>query len=496
MRITQSMIYGNSLTDMNATLSRLAAVQEQNASTLRINRPSDDAPGYFEARGLDGIITGLDQYAGNVDTATSWLGQADSTLVSASSLLTSVKGLAQQASTETMTDTDLQTVASQVRGLFQELIGLSNASMSGNSLFAGQKTGSDAFTETLFATVKDDSLTQDAVVSVSGASGTSVMVQFLDSGQVGGATDIGYRYSTDGGSSWTQGTLSAGSTTLTLGGCSVTMAADSAVTATGDGEGTSLVVRPSAMYLGDSKDGAQVRAYGSPLVSASAQGAFTGNVSVRLDADASLPGPIDYSYSLDGGATWVAGNTASGASLAVPGGFLNLASNGGTALTAGTQYTIVPDTAEIRVNVSPSTSVTINNVGKDVFGGLYADASGNTAVAFGAGSSTNIFETVGELIGCLETGDTDGVGDCLEKLNTAQEHLETCAADVGARESRLSFADSTLSTLRDNAVTRLSDVEDADLSQLLLDMTKYQYAYQCVLASSTKLMNLSILDYL
>jgi len=497
MRISQNMIYSGAVRHMNSALGKLTEASEQNASQQRINRPSDDPVGYAQARKLDSIISNLSQYSDNVDTARSWLKQADSTLLEASTVMTSVKELATQAATGTATAENRQEIATQVRQLYQELLSLSNTSVSGNSLFAGQKTSSDAFKSVLGATVQDANLTSADVLSVTGESDTSLLVQFTENGTVGGAADLGFRYSADGGSTWTTGTLAAGSDTLTLGGCTVTMRSGAAVTGDADGGGTALILRPSALYLGDDQDGCAVRAYGGSPVTATAQGSFTGNVAVRIDAAASIPGAVSYSYSLDGGRSWASGNTASGARLPVPGGYLELASNGGTALAAGSQFTIVPDTADINVRISPTSQVAINNVGKDVFGGMYQSVgASNASVVFADQPDQNIFETVGELIGYLETNNTEGIGNSLDKLTAAQAHLETCAADVGGRENRLDFAENTLSVLTDNSTSQLSTVEDADLSQLLLDLSKYQYAYESVLSSSSKIMGMSLLDYM
>ena len=348
MRITQNMIYDRSLLYMNTSLSRLAELEEQTATEKRINRPSDDPSGYFEARELSTSIRELKQYSDNAGAAKGWLNLADATLLQASTLLTSIEEKAQQASTGTLTATDRENVATQVRQLFEELLTLANAEFSGSGIFAGQKTDGPAFAATLYASVSDDTLGQEAVVSVAGESDASVLVQFSDSGTVGGGTDLGYRYSRDGGETWTEATLAAGETALDLGGCVLTLADGSAVTASTDETAeTTFIVRPSAVYLGDDQDGATVRAFGTSPVTASADGVFSSNVQVRIDSNAAMSGAVSYSYSLDGGSNWVEGNLASGASLPVPGGFLKLASNGGSSLYAGDQFAIIPNTADI-----------------------------------------------------------------------------------------------------------------------------------------------------
>jgi len=497
MRITQNMIYDRSLLYMNNSLSRLAALEEQTASEKRINRPSDDPAGYFEARELSTSIREIRQYADNAGTAKGWLNLADATLLQASTILTSIQEKAQQAATGTLNATDRQNVVTEVRQLFKELLSLANVDFNGSSIFGGQKTDGPAFVAALYASVTDETLGQEAVVSVTGASEKSVLVQFTDSGTVGGGTDLGYRYSRDGGETWTDATLAAGETALDLDGCVLNLANGSAVTAsTDETAGTVFTVRPSALYMGDDQDGGTVRAFGNSPVTATADGVFSSNVQVRIDSNATLSGTVSYSYSLDGGSHWVGGNQASGASLPVPGGFLTLASNGGSSLNAGDQFAIIPNTADISLQISPSGEIVINNVGKDVFGGLYQSSGSSNASPVSAGSpSKNIFEVVGDLIGRLETNDMDGVGADIEALKTAHEHLESAAADVGAREIRLEFAKKSLGDLEDSSVTRLSAVEDADLSQLLIDLSKYQYIYQSVLSVSSQIMGMSMLKY-
>ena len=230
MRISQNMIYSGSIQYMNSALSNLAAAQEQNASQKKINRPSDDPAGYAEARNLDTIIKTLDQYSDNIGVAKSWLNQADSTLLEVSTAMTSIRELAEQAATGTLSSENRQEIATQVRALFSQVLSLANTTVSGNSLFAGQKTDGAAYTEVLYATMEDQTLTQDAVVSVAGGSDTSVLVHFSNSGTIGGTAGIAYSYSSDCGATWTSGTLAAGSTTLDLGGCSVTLKSGSVVT--------------------------------------------------------------------------------------------------------------------------------------------------------------------------------------------------------------------------------------------------------------------------
>lgn len=65
----------------------------------------------------------------------------------------------------------------------------------------------------------------------------------------------------------------------------------------------------------------------------------------------------------------------------MPGGFLTLSSNGGNALTAGNQFVIRPRTGKIMVEIGAGEAIQVNNIGKDVFGGIYQDPDSDSATA-------------------------------------------------------------------------------------------------------------------
>ena len=501
MRVTQNMLYGNALKYMNSSLADLVRLNEQSATQKKVNKASDDPAAMATILDARSGIADYNQYERNIDTSTGWLSLADQTLQQASTTITSVIEQAEQASTGTLTDDQRLSVAQQVRQEFNHLVALANTEYVGQSIFAGHKTDENAFSIGLGATVSPDlasGASGTGVLRVGGDAEQSIMVRFEDDGTVGGAADIAYRYSSDGGETWTDGTLAAGETTLDLGSAEVTLGAGTAITAeTDDAEGSTILVRPAAVYLGDDEDGATVQTYGSPPVTTTLTGNFAGEVLVRIDEDTQLSDAVSYSYSLDDGATWVEGNVASGARLPLPGGVLTLASNGGDTLSAGDQFAIRPHEADIDLEISRNEYVTVNNVGKDVFGGLY-DSNGDGVLenAMADSPDKNLLEVVANLIGALESNDLDAVAECRDQLTEAQGHILAVNSDVGARENRVGFAASAVDVQQANAATLLSRVEDADASEILTELQQAQTIYQAVLGTSTKVLSLSLVDYL
>ncbi|MDQ7031734.1 MAG: flagellar hook-associated protein FlgL [Desulfonauticus sp.] len=490
MRVSQRNLFSNFISEFDRVSSRLVELNQQASSQKKVNKPSDDPIGMTRILDYRDSIAALGQYKKNIDTAKGWLNLADETLTQVNNILIRLKELSEQAATGTLSRDQRQSLSYEARQLFSQLIALSNTEYEGKSIFAGHKVNQDAFTETLWVTSSKDDNVDDYINSISGASSQTILVQFLTTGTVG-TDNIDYRYSEDGGETWQTGSISAGSTTLTAGGVQVDFNSGYQVQANSatdynDTSGTWLWIRPSAKYLGDAEDNINVDLYAqNTALAAQAYGKFSQNVAVRIDDISG--GMVTYSYSLDGGNNWSTGHTTSDNRLLVPGGRIEV--NDVANLTVGDQLVIRPEMARLEVEISSSEKIQINNIGKEVFGGIY----NNKPVFNGAGK--NLFETVGKLIGFLETNNQDGVQEALESINKSLNHISSQLASVGARENRLNVADTVLSGLSINEKERLSKIEDADVAELMTELTNQQIVYEAVLKSSSMIMRMNLVNY-
>ena len=506
MRIAQQSIYGSIVRQNNAALSRLMETNLQSSTQKRINAPSDDPNGAAVVLQTRCDISQLTQYKRNITSAQGWLTQSDSALTSVSTLITTIKGYAEQGATGSVTEENRGEIASAVRQYFQQLISLANTEYNGQSLYAGQKVGSEAFTQQLWMNSNDTAfeatVASNGGFALTGSSDSTVLVQFMGTDAVG--HQPAFSYSSDGGATWTAGSYNTASTDdpqeLNLGGVTMTLANNSldnvkACADHDDQNGTWMWIRPTAVYNGNSNDGVTVVDATGSGATASAAGVFSGNVSVRLDEACDFSAPFTYSYSTDGGRSWVTGNTSgtpSGTtvSLPVPGGSLTLDS--AATVPDGSQFFIQPSTADINMAISPTDAVTVNGVGKDIFGGIY----NQQAVTFDGSVNANLFETVGKLVGYLETNNQQGCQQALDQLTASQEQVLTVAASVGARENRVTAAGTMVDTLAENAGDTLSKTEDADITELITKLAQQELAYQAVLKSSSTVMNLSLVSYI
>lgn len=111
-------------------------------------------------------------------------------------------------------------------------------------------------------------------------------------------------------------------------------------------------------------------------------------------------------------------------------------------------------------------------------------------------ADSGIFDSLGRLKKALETNDIEGIKNEIEQLGDVQDYLNNEISDVGGRSSRLQGKKEVLNQLDLNLKERLSNLEDADYSKLVIELRQKEIAYQAVLLSSTKIAELTILNYI
>lgn len=214
IRVTQQSMYNTVVSQMQSNLAAYMESNEQGSTQKKINRPSDDPAGTYRVLMARDDISATKQYQSNVDTATGWLELADNVLgTQLSTAITSLKSLAEQASTGTYSAENRQQIADQAREIFGQILNLSNTQYEDKSIFAGQRYTGSAFEESLALTSWDenwDKAIDAGAYTIQGASDTSMMVQFTSDGTLG-TNELNYRWSKDGGTTWSDGTVAAGS---------------------------------------------------------------------------------------------------------------------------------------------------------------------------------------------------------------------------------------------------------------------------------------------
>lgn len=146
MRISTVTIFEQSLNAMNRQQGEFLRVGQQIASGRRVLNPSDDPQAAARAVGLQQSIATNQQFADARISTRNALSQEESVLNSIADAITSAKTRLVQAGNDTLSDADRTSIASDLKGIYEALVGLGNsADGNGRYLFAGYKDNSPPF---------------------------------------------------------------------------------------------------------------------------------------------------------------------------------------------------------------------------------------------------------------------------------------------------------------------------------------------------------------
>jgi len=146
MRISSSLQYSTYEADIMASQNRLYTAQQQEATGLAINSPSDNPTGETQAIDMNSLENTLNQYQSNLSQAKSVLNMTSSSLTTASSVMQNAYQIALTAANSSNSTTAQASLVQQINTLQQQLVSTGNAQgPNGEYLFAGQNTGTQPF---------------------------------------------------------------------------------------------------------------------------------------------------------------------------------------------------------------------------------------------------------------------------------------------------------------------------------------------------------------
>ena len=142
MRITNKMMSGNSLANINNNKQYLDKLNNQMATEKKITRPSDDPIIAIRALRLRSELSEVTQYYGaNVPDAQAWVSVTRSAISSTKDILSSLKAYADQGANGTNTASDRQKIYDNMSYMRKQVYQNGNVTNAGRSVFTGYRTG-------------------------------------------------------------------------------------------------------------------------------------------------------------------------------------------------------------------------------------------------------------------------------------------------------------------------------------------------------------------
>lgn len=139
--------------------------------------------------------------------------------------------------------------------------------------------------------------------------------------------------------------------------------------------------------------------------------------------------------------------------------------------------------AQIRRDVAPSTELTVNVTGPEVFGDE-ADPAGN------------LFQVLARIEQAMVVGDTVTLDAEHANLDAAAGRMSGATVEIGSRAARIEGIRSRVAEDQLGLRSLLSEVEDVDVVEALINVQARENAYQAALSAAAKVVPMSLIQFL
>jgi flagellar hook-associated protein 3 FlgL len=466
-------IYNNTRAMLQVQTEELARYQEMATTGSRVNRPSDAPVDAFQILSLRSMADSIDTYKSNLSTGTDDRTIVDSVLQSVSSLMSRVRQLSSQTASGTYNANDRVPIANEIDSILEQIVSLANTSQAGRYLFSG-----GGATAPFVAQRENDQIvrvdyqggsdTLPAPMAFGVEYGTSLVGSqvFRRDGQAV-AQFSGYTGAKAGaGTSTTCGDVSLTAThTATLYQASSGLAAGTS-SAAGDtilGLHHTLTVDATAHTV-SLDDGTAVAFTGAEtdlkLTNAAGDAVYVDMTGLAAGFQGAVTIRAEGTFSTDGGAT------------TVPIGFAD-----SEAVTDSRDGRILyVNSADMeRAGVEP-----VNMSGDlDIFNVLM-----------------NLRDTIANTRNLSDGRQMDLLSEDMGNLTGIMNHVTEWMTTNGSQLQAMSSLNDILTNRKSLAQQQASALDNADITEVASELARRQVLYQMALATTSKLLSLSMADYM
>jgi flagellar hook-associated protein 3 FlgL len=151
---------------------------------------------------------------------------------------------------------------------------------------------------------------------------------------------------------------------------------------------------------------------------------------------------------------------------------------------SGAAYTFTisnpPPTGQRQVEIGPGQLIPTNHDGTQAFG---------TA-------TTGPLASLQSLAAALQTGTVSAVQSTLGDLDTQVTNIQSLVGENGAWGNRLQITSSNLTALTNQLTTSNASLQDVNIETAMTNLTGRQTAYQAAMAATSRVLGLSLANYL
>jgi flagellar hook-associated protein 3 FlgL len=501
MRVTHMMQFQQALDTIQQQQARLLRAQEEASSGKKILRPSDNPVDTRRILELRQDLAAFTQLQRHRESLKASLGATENTLQGVETALMRAKEIALNGANGSVSAADREILSQEVDQLFKQVVQLGNTDLDGRFLFAGRASTQPPFTAA--GTFTGDSRSTQLGIDIQqrleadivgseflasdlrpaldpttplsslhrGQGVTLASIQLTD--RVGNTATIDLSAATTVDDVLTAISNAPGvniTAAINTAGNGITITDDNApptqnLTITEVGSGT--VAR--ALGIAADRPGDIVGAPLQPAVTASTPlSALYDGEGVSLSALHIANGATEVDVDLS------AALTVGDVLTAINGAGVNVTASinsNGTAL-------------EVRSNDPATVAIVTDTDG------------GSSAARLGIQGGHDILKALQLLQEALAQDDQSAIGKLTTHLDAGLEQLLALRGEVGARLRRLELVDESQADLQLTMTTTLSQLEDVDPAEAFVHLSQQSTAWQAALASTARLLQPTLLDFL
>jgi flagellin-like hook-associated protein FlgL len=474
LRPTQSSIYSLVERGLSYNFMKLAKAQEHVATGKQILRPSDDAVGTGRALSMRRRLGLLDRFQNAINNGRPVLETSTAALEETSGILSEARALLIGSMSGAMNADDRKANGLQIELALEKLVDVANTKIGDRYVFAGTRTDHEPYELTY--TGDEASITyagNEGIQRISIGFGTDLSINVAGSEAFGGTS--------------VKSVDLTGLTGATLG------------TTANQGTGYSNLEFRHDATLGTPGSGLALVS-GGALDTILADHTLTVDAvanTVQLDAGpaVAIPLPTDPNYA-DFTVT-----DENGAQV-----HLDFTGYNGTSSSA-----VLTGEGSVSLDGSSFTPLTFTETDLELMGGdsdavLHINTTdvrraGKELVSFTG--ATDIFSVLAGVASDLRNSDELSATDVVARLSLRLDELDSnsnqslkALGTLGARTERLNSSGARLETLGLNVEGLLSQIEDVDIAEVILDMNRAEQTLQLAQMTGSRLIQHTLLDFL
>lgn len=140
MRVTQSMLSRNMLSNLSSSYDKMSKYQDQISSQKKITRPSDDPVVAMKGITYRRNLEEVEQFKRNFSEAYNWMDNSDASLDKAGQALQRIRELVVQASNDTYDEGQRTSISEEIAQLKEHIGEIANTTVGDKYIFNGTDT--------------------------------------------------------------------------------------------------------------------------------------------------------------------------------------------------------------------------------------------------------------------------------------------------------------------------------------------------------------------